>query len=115
MRRIESIEDQWRGVVTYEMPDGTRLRVEEKMVRERGLAQIMRDHGFTAPAGRVDVYQDDRRVGTLPADFDPLSARSRSALYCVRPGDFRREDDRWVASRSLGPGDLDAVVGFSRA
>lgn len=33
-------------------------------------------------------------------------------MYAVRPTDFRRDGDRWLACRSLGPGDLGALADF---
>jgi hypothetical protein len=40
------------------------------------------------------------RIGTLPADFEPLIAKSQNPMYEVRDGDFRREGDDWVAEES---------------
>lgn len=61
---------------------------------------------------RVPVMQDGCRVGTVPHDFNPRRIRSTNWLYDPRDGDFRLEDSTWTASRSLGPGDLEAVPGF---
>src|SRR5262249_13657146 len=68
--------------------------------------------GWVRAVGHVPVIQDGRRVGTVPPSFDPGDIRSTSFLYTPRPGDFRREGDAWIASDSLGPGDLEAVPGF---
>jgi hypothetical protein len=37
---------------------------------------------------------------------------SRNFLYDPRPGDFKRTAEGWIASGTLGPGDLEAVPGF---
>jgi len=75
----------------------------------------LRAHGYEPPTGRVDVMQYGQRVGTVPADFEPYSIKSTTFLYDPRPGDFRRQNGVWVASKTLGPGDLDAVPGFQRS
>ena len=68
--------------------------------------------GRAVSAEPIPVMQHGRRVGYLPPSFDPTAIRSTSFLYDPRPGDFRREADVWVASRTLGPGDLESVPGF---
>lgn len=62
--------------------------------------------------GRIPVIQDGRKIGTVPASFDPLSIKSVSRLYTPRAGDFRIGGDGWVANPMLGSGDLEAVPGF---
>jgi hypothetical protein len=114
MRQLENIEDQMRGVATYEFEDGRRIQLDARAVQEHGAAAILRGMGYgnLVPTGRVTVMQDGLRVGTVPADFDPAAIKSRSVMYDLRPGDFRREGRVWVASSSLGPGDLQAVPGL---
>lgn len=68
--------------------------------------------GVVMATERIPVIQYGIKVGTVPPDFDPARLRSSHWLYDVRPGDFRREGDTWVASPSLGGGDLEAVPGF---
>lgn len=68
--------------------------------------------GFAARTEPVPVFQSGRRIGTVPASFDPTEIKSTSWLYDPRPGDFRREGDTLVAVYTLGPGDLEAVPGF---
>lgn len=114
MKRIESIQDQMNGTVTYELPDGRYARFDARAVREFGLAALAREYGIEMPTERVPVIQYGRRVGTLPPDFDIAFARSNSFLYDVRPGDLKREGDGWVADRTLGASDLDCLVGFVR-
>lgn len=114
MRRLESIEDEMRGRVTYDLPDGKRIQFDARAVRDYGIAELLRAHGYEPPIGRVDVMQYGRRIGTVPADFEPFSIKSQTFLYDPRPGDFRREGNAWIASKSLGPGDLDAIPGFTR-
>lgn len=60
----------------------------------------------------VPVIQHGRRIGWLPPSFDPMRIKSTSFLYEPRPGDFVRDGEHWNASRTLGPGDLEAVPGF---
>lgn len=114
MKRLESIEDEMRGVVTYELPDGRYAQFDVRAVREYGIAKLLRAEGYEPPTGRVAVMQYGRRVGTVPADFEPMAIKSRSFLYDPRPGDFRREGDAWIVSRTLGAGDLDMVPEFQR-
>ncbi len=67
-----------------------------------------------AKGAPVDVIQDGRKVGELPAFWSPLVAVSRSFLYDYRPGDLTLIDGKWHAHHSLGAGDLDMIVGFVR-
>lgn len=115
MRKLESITDEMNGVVTYEFADGTRARLDAYAVREHGAAAVLRVMGRAdlVPAGRVTVIQDGLRIGTVPADFDPSNIKSRSMMYDVRPGDFRRDGKVWIASSALGFGDLQAVPGLA--
>ena len=114
MKRIESIKDEMRGTVTYELPDGRFARLDARAVKEYGLAAIMREYGIGPPTERLPVIHHGQRVGTMAPDFDPASVRTTSFWYDPRPGDFRREGDTWVAARTLGPGDVDSVAGFIR-
>ena len=61
---------------------------------------------------RVPVMQGGEQIGTVPPSFDPLKIKSMSFWYEPRAGDFILEGDVWVASRTLGPGDIEAVPGF---
>lgn len=115
MKRIESHEDEMRGTVTYELPDGRFTRLDARLVKEHGLTAIMRANGIEPPTERLPVIHHGQNVGTMAPDFDPASVRTTSFWYDPRPGDFRREGDTWVAARTLGPGDLDCVQGFVRA
>lgn len=74
--------------------------------------ETCRGAGSVRRTERVPVIQDGRQVGSVPPSFDPTAIRSTNWLYDPRPGDFRREGDTWIASRTLGPGDLEAVPGF---
>ena len=51
------------------------------------------------------VFQHGKEIGTLSASWHPSDAR-RSFLYEPRPGDFKRDGDKWIADPMLGPGDL---------
>jgi len=114
MIRVESIADEMQGYVTYELKDGRCVRLDLHHVREYGAAKMLREMGLEAdlPTERIKVVQRGRVVGTLPPDFDPISVKSRSFLYDIRPGDFKRDGDTWIADKTLGPGDLESVPGF---
>lgn len=116
MKRIESHADDMREIVTYELPDGRCCTFDARAVREYGIAKLMEAEGLAQfiPTERLPVIQYGRRIGTMPADFDPVSARSASMMYDVRPGDFRREGDTWVVAKNMGASDVDCVIGFIR-
>jgi hypothetical protein len=112
MRRIDSMEDDMNRCVTYELDDGRRVRVDVDVVRLYGLAHVMRELGVAVSDQRVPVYQSGEKIGSVPSGFDTQFIKSQSFLYDPRPGDFKREGDRWIADKMLGPGDLDAIPGF---
>ena len=113
MQRDESLSDEMMGTVTYRIGDGRYLTVSVDDVRRHGLTAVLQMYGVEIPTERVPVYLDDgRKIGSVPALFDPLNICSHSFLYEPRPNDFRRVGDRWIASRTLGPGDLSAIDGF---
>lgn len=114
MKRIESVLDEMRGTVTYDLGNGRFATFDARTVREVGLGPLMRAYDIEMPTERLPVIYHGRRVGTMAPDFDPATVRSISFMYDVRPGDFRREGDTWVAGRTLGHGDLDCVAGFVR-
>lgn len=118
MRKLPStIADDMNDSWTYELPGGRRIGLDRRAVRQFGAAELIREYGINpfAPGEegqRLPVYQGERKIGSLPAAFDPEVAKSGSALFDIRPGDFRREADRWIACRSLGPGDIGALSEF---
>ncbi len=114
MIRLDSIEDEMKGVITYQLADGRRVCFDARTVREYGVAALMGGIGEAdqVPTERVPVIFHGRRVGTLPGDFDAQNVKSLSWLYNPRPGDFKREDGAWIVGRAVGPGDLEAVAGF---
>lgn len=114
MKRIESVMDDVRGTVTYEVGSGRWATFDRRAVEEYGLARLLEEYGVEMPTERVPVIQYGRRIGTMPPDFDPAFARSNSFMYDPRPGDFRREGDTWVVGRTMGASDVDCVVGFIR-
>lgn len=116
LERLESIEDEMNGVVTYRLPGNRMIKFDKRQLREYGLAKLLEAHdlGHLIGKERIKVMHHECMVGSVPADFEPCAIKSRTVFYDVRPGDFRRDGDVWVASRTLGPGDLDAVVGFVR-
>lgn len=119
MKEITGPEDQMRGVAAFELPDGRRVKVAAHAVREFGAEQCLKWSGVDDVWGdtpeTLPVFRDGLMVGTLPRAFDPVRARSRSEMYDLRPGDFRRTERGWEACSSLGDGDLDAVEGFRPA
>lgn len=68
--------------------------------------------GMIERTERVPVVQNGRLIGTVPPSFDPLKIKSTSIWYDPRPGDFVPDRDVWIAARTLGPSDLEAVPGF---
>jgi hypothetical protein len=113
MFRVESIEDQMRDVVTFEIePSGERVVFDGKMARELGAAGLKKYLGMAPSTGRLPVKQAGQIVGTLPEDFDPLFIKSTNFFYDPRSGDFVLRDGAWEACPRLGPGDLEAVPGF---
>lgn len=112
MRRVS--ENPIDGSVTYELSGGRYIKFDGRMIREHGIAELLRHAGLAdeIPSGRVDVMQRGKKIGTVPATFEPMSIKSSSLLYEPRGGDFVRKGDAWVADKMLGPGDLEAVPGF---
>ena len=80
-----------------------------------GLVEALRANGYEMIDDSVPVYQFGKLIGTVPGDFHPARIKSKSLLYEPRPGDFVRRADRWEASNTLCPGDLDAIPGFIRS
>lgn len=116
MRLIESIEDQMNGVMTFDLDDGRRVRLDARAVMDFGAAKLLALAGIEVNKGKpVLVYQHGEMVGTVPFDFEPALIKSKTMLYEPRPGDFRRTKMGWEASPQLGPGDLLAITGFKSA
>lgn len=114
MRRIESIMDDARGTVTYEVGDGRWATFDRGAVERFGIAALLREYGVEMPTERVPVFQYGRRIGTMPPGFDPAFARSVSFMYDIRPGDFTRTAEGWLVGRTMGASDVDCVAGFVR-
>lgn len=112
MRKIDSIEDDMRGRVTYDLGNGKWITLDARTVREHGLKEVLKYAGVDLPTGRLPVFQGGLEIGSVPVLFEPLAIQSKSFLYDARPGDFKRIDRGWEASKYLGPGDLEAVPGF---
>lgn len=77
-----------------------------------GPCRTCKGAGYVISTERIPVMQDGERIGTLPHDFNPRRVKSTNWLYDMREGDFRLEGGVWIAARTLGPGDLEAVPGF---
>lgn len=116
MKRLDRLQDQMNDTATYELPNGKWVTFDGRALREYGLAALMRAQGleYTAPTERLPVFQYGRQIGTMAPDFDPMTAKSTSIFYDVRPGDFTREGDTWVVGRTMGASDVDCVAGFIR-
>lgn len=113
MRRVS--ENPMDGTVTYELSSGEWITFDARAVRDHGLEALLRASGHadeTKTGCRKDVMQGGRKIGTVPEMFEPMAIKSTSPWYQVRAGDFVRDGDAWVAARTLGPGDLEAVPGF---
>lgn len=118
MRTLDSIEDQMRDVVTVEFHDGTLIRLSAKHVRMDGLANVLRQAGLgdKLPTKKLPVFHCGEMVGMMHPDFDPCRVETKTLLmYDPRHGDFVRDGDRWIAHKSLGPGDIAAVPHFTPA
>jgi hypothetical protein len=75
--------------------------------------------GSAAAAGRQSIFQRGKLIGSVPPNFTPLRLEKTPGMgafmYEQRPGDFTRTEDGegWEASKTLGPGDLEAIKGFT--
>ena len=114
VRRVKT--NEFDNTVTYVvLPDNHYIDLDIDIVKEHGLEKILLDClNIAVSKRRLPVVYEGRIVGTLPASFDMRFAKSKSFLYDFRPGDFTLQDDKWLASSSLGLGDLDCVVEFQR-
>jgi hypothetical protein len=116
MKRIERLQDQFEGTITFDLEDGRFVTLDQRAVKRYGLREMLRAAGVDAelPDKRLPVFQRGREIGSVPGDFEPTCIKSTSWLYDPRPGDFRRDGKGWIAADSLGLGDLEAVHGFVR-
>lgn len=113
MKRIDE-PHRLDGTFLYELRDGRMLRVDQRLVRDIGIKGVAEMYGVKTETTheRVPVFQSGKQIGTVPGDFDPMLIKSKSFLYDPRPGDFKRTNEGWIATRMLGPGDMEAVPGF---
>jgi hypothetical protein len=119
MREVEVRKvsvNEFKNLVTYViLPDNRYVNLDINLVRQHGLEKLLQEFlDVSISNKRLPVVYDNRVVGTLPASFDLQFAKSKSFLYDFRPGDFMLKDNTWIASNSLGPGDLDCVAEFQR-
>lgn len=112
MQRVSTPHDP--STVTYDLDDGRVACFDRHTVERYGVAALMAAEGIKTPTGRLPVMRNGRRIGTLPAAFDPEFARSTSFLYDVRPGDLVREGEAWIVGLNMGACDIDCVAGFVR-
>lgn len=114
---ITSFVDKERGIRRFSIPS-TKQAIcwTTDAIEEAGLRTLFEEAGLGHVfdgAPRLVVMQDGLMVGTLPADFDPLSIVSTNRMYRARPGDASIKGGRVVLSASLGFGDFTAIEGFS--
>ena len=113
---VTSIEDERRRIARYRLPDGKMLAVGIESLELHGLDRILRGAGYGHLLNaRMPVVWCGRIIGTLPAAFDSRNIQSASFMYQPRAGDFTRDGDRWIASDTMGLGDLRYVVGFEES
>ena len=114
MKRLERLQDQMQGLITYELDNGRYLTVDSRLVNQHGLRKVFQIYGIEDQISieQVKVMRRGKIIGSVPGDFDPASIKSNNYFYDPRPEDFVREDDHWIASNTLGPGDLESVEGF---
>lgn len=109
--RIEYAHDPLNHTVTITV-GSQRVTVERRTFDEVGAERVLREYGLEAPTGRLPVHRNGKKIGTVPATFEPTLIKSTSFFYDPRPGDFVWSQDKWIAANNLGPGDFDAVPGF---
>ncbi len=124
MKRIESIEDEMKGIATFVLDNGDRQAFDLSALRKYGLAELMKSAGLFVSQARVKVMQAGKLVGTVPWTFDPAITRTESIWYDIRPTDFKRVADgpygersdhldyHWEACKSICPGDFATIPGF---
>jgi len=120
MKRLPiTYEDARDHVVRYQHRTGDEFRVfsvDRRIAEELSLEEIAKMFGveYEPPTGRKDVRKgrSGRKIGTVPAAFDPALIKSTSFFYSPRAHDWTDRGDHWEAHYTLGPGDLEAVPGF---
>jgi len=64
---------------------------------------------------RIEIWQRDELIGTIPDE----APRSRSGIFDIRPGDFKRAQrdgkDVLQAAPMIGPGDFACLEGFKQS
>ncbi len=106
------------GSTTIFVDDGRALkfgRDEFRHLKQENVMELLAEHlDILGADDRVDVIQYGKKVGELPAFWSPALAKSSSFLYDYRRGDLEFKDGKWHASKTLGGGDLDCLIGFVR-
>ncbi len=110
----ETLENQVKRTITVDLGDGRMVNVEKDFIRMFGLKAVAEHFEVPASDRYLPVVYHGRVVGFLPEAWHPLEIKSKTFLYDPRPGDFVREGDEWIAARTLGPGDIEAVSDFVR-
>lgn len=105
-----------RSHVTYNLPDGRCIDLSRRDIALYGAAEVARMLGVNEAAlnSRVNLWQHGQIIGSLPRLFTPQAAQAFSPFYTIREGDFTmRPNGDWEACRTLGPGDIACVHGYS--
>lgn len=105
-------ENHMDRTITVDLGDGRIADVEIDFIRRFGLKAVAEHFGVPVSDRYLPVVYHVRVVGSLPEAWHPLEIKSKTFLYDPRPGDFVREGDKWIAARTLGPGDIEAVSDF---
>lgn len=108
----ETLKNHIDRTLTVDLGDGRMADVEIDVIRRFGLKAVAEHFGVPVSDRYLPVVYLGRIVGSLPEAWHPLEIKSKTFLYDPRPGDFVREGDKWIAARTLGPGDIEAVSDF---
>lgn len=104
--------DLFYDQLIYELGDGRLCAFGASDVRRYGLEELLQSMDIQLSSERMPVFQRGKRIGSLPAIFNPVAWRVTSPFVDLRDGDFRLDADGWHAAKTLCPGDLEAVEGF---
>lgn len=114
VRIVRHEEDLMTGDTIIWLSDGRACRFDRREIQRGSIEAWSASMGILPSSERVDVIQYGRKVGELPAMWTPMLAKSSSFLYDYRHGDLTLRDGKWYASKTLGGGDLDCLIGFIR-
>ena len=113
-RIVSTSEDFMTGDFSIDLSDGRRVWFDRRLAQKEPLETLLKHIAIVPSNDRVDVIHYGRKIGELPSFWSPALAKSTSFLFIYRTGDMTLQDGKWHASRTLGAGDLDCLVGFVR-